>query len=172
MVITKKLGNMPGYEAGNKTIDWLWLEWYETGRRILHKKTEGGKEVVIKFLNETAHLAPGDVLFEDASTLIAIDITACEAIVIRPDSMYRMASLCYEIGNKHLPLFYEQDEVLVPYEAPLFRLLQAAGFAPVKELRKLVQPLKTTVTPHGETTTGGTSLFSKILKLTTSPRDE
>ena len=172
MVVTKKLGNVPGYETGNKTIDWLWLEWYETGRRILHKKTEGGKEVIIKFLNETANLAPGDVLFEDESTLIAIDITPCESIVVRPGSMYRMASLCYEIGNKHLPLFYDQEEILVPYEPPLFRLLEAAGFKPAKDVRKLVQPLKTTVTPHSGMTTGGTSLFSKILKLTNPPPNE
>ncbi len=80
-----------------------------------------------------------------------------------------MASVCYEIGNKHLPLFYESDELLVPYEDPLFRLLAAGGFNPVREKRKLLQPLKTTVAAHGHN--GGSSLFSKILQLTTPSAD-
>jgi urease accessory protein len=76
-----------------------------------------------------------------------------------------MASVCYEIGNKHLPLFYESDELLVPFELPLFRLLSAQGYDVKQEERKLLQPLKTTVSPHEH---GGSSLFSKIMKLTTS----
>ena len=59
-----------------------------------------------------------------------------------------MASVCYEIGNKHLPLFYENDELLVPFELPLFRLLEAQGYDVRQEERKLLQPLKTTVSPH------------------------
>ena len=75
-----------------------------------------------------------------------------------------MASVCYEIGNKHLPLFYEADQLLVPFEMPLYKLLSAQGYIIIKEKRKLLKPLKTTVSPHS----GGTndSLFSKIMKLT------
>ena len=59
-----------------------------------------------------------------------------------------MATMCYEIGNKHLPLFYEADQLLVPFEMPLFRLLSVQGFEVQQVTRKLLQPLKTTVTPH------------------------
>ena len=77
--------------------------------------------------------------------------------------MFEMASVCYEIGNKHLPLFYEEESLLVPFDAPLMRLLQAQGYDISKEERKLLQPLKTTVAPHSD---GNNSLFSKIMKLT------
>ena len=80
--------------------------------------------------------------------------------------MFEMASICYEIGNKHLPLFYSEDDIMVPFEAPLFRLLSVAGYEPKKEMRKLMNPLKTTVSPHGNTESKQ-SLFSKILQLTT-----
>jgi urease accessory protein len=79
--------------------------------------------------------------------------------------MFEMASVCYEIGNKHLPLFYANDELLVPFEFPLFRLLSVQHYDVKQEERKLLQPLNTTVLPHGH---GGSSLFSKIMKLTTS----
>jgi urease accessory protein len=76
-----------------------------------------------------------------------------------------MASVCYEIGNKHLPLFYEKDELLVPFEMPLFRLLSAQGYIIKQDKRKLLQPLKTTVAAHAH---GNNSLFSKIMQFTNS----
>jgi urease accessory protein len=79
--------------------------------------------------------------------------------------MFEMASICYEIGNKHLPLFFENDELLVPFEMPLYKLLTAQGYGVKQEQRKLLQPLKTTVSPHSNSSE---TLFSKIMKLTTT----
>jgi len=165
MIIKEKSGNLASLDAGNRTIDWLVLEWYEANKRILHKRTTSGKEITIKFLQENQNLTQGDLLYQDAETIIAVDIAACDTIIVRPKSMYDMAAVCYEIGNKHLPLFYENDEVLVAYEAPLLRLLKSAGYEVQEGKRKLLHPLKTTVTPHGSS-----SLFSKIMNLTTADR--
>ena len=166
MLVKEKLGNLKSFEVNRRTIDLLPLEWYETNKRILHKRTEGGREVIMKFLKESPNLTQDDVVYEDNVCIVVIDIMPAEAIIVRPTSLYQMASLCYEIGNKHLPLFYQNDEVLVPYEAPLFRLLTAAGYNPVQEKRKLLHPLKTTVSPHAHSG-NSSSLFSKILQLTT-----
>ena len=97
--------------------------------------------------------------------MVAVDIKECDAIVIRPKSMHEMASVCYEIGNKHLPLFFQDDEVLVAYEGPLFNLLKASGYIVEQAKKKLTTPLKTTVSPHGSSS----SLFNRIMKLTTNP---
>jgi urease accessory protein len=165
MLIKEKLQELSTYETTGRTIDRLVLEWYETNKRILHKRTTSGKEITIKFLQENQNLTQGDVLYEDAKTIIAVEIAACDVIVVKPKSMYETAAVCYEIGNKHLPLFYENDEVLVAYEAPLLRLLKTAGYDVAEGKRKLLNPLKTTVTPHGSS-----SLFSKIMNLTASPK--
>lgn len=163
MLIREKIGTLN--TTNNKYIDWLDIEWYETNKRILRKHTRSGKEVVLKFLNNNPTLTQNDVLFEDEATIIAIDIIPCDVLVITPASMFEMASVCYEIGNKHLPLFFDQNEVLVPFEMPLYRLLLAQGFAVKQEKRKLLQPLRTTVAPHAHSST---SLFSKIMQLTNS----
>ncbi len=163
MVLQKKIGNVNSDAVDNKTIDWLQLEWHETRKRIFRKQTTGGKDVSIKFLNENPDLKEGDILFEDDNIIIAVSVLPCECIVIKPINMFEMASVCYEIGNKHLPLFYEEGSLLVPFDVPLMRLLLAQGYDIKKEERKLLQPLKTTVTPHGD---GSNSLFSKIMKLT------
>jgi urease accessory protein len=165
MIIREKRGTLKDLKQAGRVVDWLQLEWYETSKRILHKRTLAGVELTLKFLAEAPNLQQNDVLYADEKTIIAIAILPCEVIVIQPGSMHQMAAACYEIGNKHLPLFYEDDLLLIPYEAPLFRLLQAAGFTIRKEEKQLLQPLKTSVVAHEHRSSE--SLFSKILKLTT-----
>ena len=166
MLINKKLGNIKS--AATNGMDTLWLHWYETNKRILHKQTAGGRNISLRFLNENPSLEPGDILFKDKTTTIVIDILPAEAILIRPSNMFDMASLCYEIGNKHLPLFYEEEILMVPYEAPLHKYLLAAGYPMVVEQKKLHKPLRTSVSPHSNGS--GETLFSKIMKLTTDKK--
>lgn len=165
MLIQHKKGNINN-QSSNKTIDWLQLQWYEMNKRIQRKKTKSGKEIALKFLSENPNLTQGDILFEDENTIIAIEILPCDCLVIEPKNMFEMASVCYEIGNKHLPLFFEDDAVLVPFEMPLFRLLTVQGYTVKQEQRKLMQPLKTTVAPHGHN--NNETLFSRIMKLTSN----
>jgi urease accessory protein len=165
MLIQKKIGNIDAYESGNRPIDWLHLEWFEAGKRILRRKTKSGKELALKFLAEHSGLTQGDIIYEDEQSLIAIEILPCECMVVKPVNMFEMASACYEIGNKHLPLYFDSNCLLVPLEMPLYNLLAAQGYAVTVENRKLLQPLKTTVAPHGN---GNESLFTRIMKMTHS----
>jgi urease accessory protein len=167
MLIKEKLGNLQTTSILNRNIEVLIIEWYEANRRILHKQTKSGKTVTIKFLQENPNLKEGDILWQDQNTVIAVEIKPCACIVITPDTILKAFSLCYEIGNKHLPLFYEGDDLLVPYEEPLYKLLKASGYQLRVEERKLNNDLKTTVSPHLQVA-GTDSLFNKILKLTTS----
>ncbi|MEO6547492.1 MAG: urease accessory protein UreE [Ferruginibacter sp.] len=167
MVIKEKIGNINFFSINNRKIDSLLLEWYETNKRILHKKTISGLEVVMKFLSENQQLTEGDVVYEDDFNIITIEIKECDALIIRPKTMFGMASICYEIGNKHLPVFYEEEELMVAFDAPLFRTLQAAGYDVVQGKRKLINPLKTSVSAHGSKRQE--NLFSKIMKFTNPP---
>jgi urease accessory protein len=163
MLIQNKIGRLDDFDATDKTVDMLFIEWFETRKRILRKTTQAGKEISIKFLNENPELTEGDILFADAAVVITVSVIPCNCIVVQPKNMFEMASICYEIGNKHLPLFYEADQLLVPFEMPLYKLLSAQGYTLLQEKRKLLQPLKTSVSPHSD---DNNSLFSKIMKLT------
>ena len=170
MLVKEKAGNLKSIASDGRQVDLICIEWYETAKRILHKKTKSGKEVTMKFLNEAQWLQQDDVMYVDNEMIIAIDILPCEVIVIKPVTMFEIAYVCYEIGNKHLPLFYEDDELLIPYEAPAFRMLQAAGFSVEMQKRKLLNQLKSSVSPHAHYS-NNSSLFSKILQLTTKAAD-
>lgn len=166
MIIREKAGRIGDYGGLDIEPDWLELEWFETRKRILHKTTSRGLDVSMKFLTESPEITEGDVLYVDAERLIVARILPCDCMVVKPGSLFETASLCYEIGNKHLPLFFEDNALLVPFEAPLYRLLVAQGYAVLRAERKLLQPLKTTVSPHASGSSG--SLFSKIMQLTNS----
>jgi urease accessory protein len=165
MLVKEKIGNILMFPIHNKQVDVLELEWFETNKRIMHKKTKGGLTIDIRFLRENPNLGDGDILFADDKLVVKVEILECDALVIQPANTFEVASICYEIGNKHLPLFYHNDQLLVAYDAPLFRLLSSVGYKVERSVQKLLNPLKTSVAPHGSS---GDSLFTKIMKLTNS----
>ena len=166
MIIKQKLGNVNELSVGDQSIDTLLIEWYEANKRIIHSKTTSGRPVTLRFLQENPNLQQGDILWMEEDFVIVVTIKTCEAIVIQPKSILEASFICYEIGNKHLPLFYEGEELLIPYDASIHRLLEASGYRMKVEQRKLATAVKTSVAPHAHS--GSTSLFNKILQLTTS----
>lgn len=145
-VIENILGNLTALRTEGKittqTIERVPLQWYESERNILRKTTETGREVALRLLKEGQHLQHDDVVFLNDDLAIVIDIQPSEVIVLSPKTLPEMARACYEIGNKHSPLFLDGDEVTLPYDKPMFEWLQAAGFAPQKAERRLSQALR------------------------------
>jgi urease accessory protein len=162
MLITERIGNARSFELRGRAVDVLDLEWYETGKRIMRKRTRTGKEIAMRFLKENPGLTEGDVLYADSDVVVVVSIVPCEVIVIRMGDLHTVASVCYEIGNRHLPLYYEGEALLAPYEEPLYRWLLAGGYEVAKDERKLLCPLGPTVTGHAH---AGGGLLSKILRV-------
>lgn len=162
MVVKEILGNITRDRKADRSIDLIQIEWYEATKRIQRLRSDAGVEVAIKFLKEGQRLREGDILMESPEKLLVVHIKPCEAIVIQPESMLEMGTVCYEIGNKHMPLFIQGDEVLMPFEMPMYRWLEASGYKPTRHERQLLHLLKSNVEPHQH---GGTSLFSKIMNL-------
>ncbi|CAA7386240.1 urease accessory protein UreE [Chryseobacterium fistulae] len=169
MIINETIGNLI-QNPTTKPVDYLDLEWFETTKRIQRKKTRLGIDIAIKFLREGQRLREGDILFEDDEKVIAVNIMETEAIVMSPASLLEMGTVCYEIGNKHIPLFIQDDKVLLPFEMPMYRWLEASGSKPEKQFVKLLNLLKSNVEPHGHGSLGST-IFTKILKMA-APKDE
>lgn len=161
MIIDKITGNTETTDISALQQELLPLEWYETTKRIQRKQTTAGREIAIRFLKEGQRLRQGDILLMDAQTAVVVDIIPCEAIVVTPGSLLEMGSVCYEIGNKHLPMFIQQDEVLLPFEEPIYRWLVAAGYVVRREHTRLTNLLNANVQPHSHG--GGSSLFAKIM---------
>ena len=124
MLITEKIGNINFFNANNRKVDYILLEWHETNKRNLQKRTVGGIEVKIEFIIENPLLSEGDIVYEDDFNVIAIDVIECDTIVLRPKSMIEMGRICSEIGESHQQAFYQSDEILIAFEDSLFALSQ------------------------------------------------
>lgn len=141
MLVEKIQGNIHNMEVNNKSIDEVYVDWFDVNKKIMKKTSKNGKEVGIK-LAKPVTLKDGDVLYSNDSEVLVITIPECEAISIVPTTMNEMGRICYEIGNKHIPLFLKEDEIIVNYDEPLFKLLDKKGFKPKKTMRKLVNALE------------------------------
>lgn len=168
MLITTKTGNLSSFDIGTRVVDAVLFEWYETAKRVQRKRSNKGIDLSLKFLQQPPDFREGDILNLDDDSVIIVEIVPCDSLIIFPADSFELASICYEIGNKHLPLFYDEGSLLVPYEKPLHRLLEAQGFRTERAERKLLKPLKTTVAPH--TDSNSPSLFSRIMQLTTGEK--
>ncbi len=162
MIIQEVIGNRKNVLLETKKIDLLQIEWFEVGKRVQRRHTQEGREISIKFLKEGQRLSQDDILFISEDYAVVVDVLPCDAIIVHPHSLIEMGRVCYEIGNKHLPMFIENGEVLLPFEEPIYRWL-LAGFQSVrKENIKLLNMLNANVS-HGHRE--NPSLFSKVIGL-------
>ncbi len=148
MRVSEILGREFDFDLEKLEIDELKLEWFELSKRIQRKVTTRGRDIAMKFLAESIALKDGDILYKDDEFVVVVRVLTTPAIVISPANMYEMATVCYEIGNKHMPLFIEGDDILLPYEAPMFRWLQSAGYSPKQEQRVLANRLRSNSSGH------------------------
>jgi urease accessory protein len=165
MLIKEKAGNISSVSATKAEIDLLPIEWFETNKRIQHKQTRQGKNISLRFLGENPDLKEGDILWSDEHTIIVVEIIPCECIIITPGNLMSASSVSYEIGNRHLPLYIEENDLLVPFDLPLYNLLLAQSYQVAAGTRKLNHLLKTTVLPHLQISDG--VVVNEIYKLST-----
>lgn len=145
-VVETILGNLSELQKSkqitDQQIDYVHLQWFESDRNILRKTSQSGHEVAFRLLKEGVRLAHDDVVMLDDHTALVVAIEPSQAIVLSPKTLPEMARACYEIGNKHAPLFLEGDEILLPFDKPMFAWLAAAGFHPSQQLRRLSHALR------------------------------
>lgn len=168
-IVSEIKENAKNRDLTGKQVDYFDLEWYETTRKVLRKHTRNtNEEIAFRILKENFRVKHLDVLYEEGNQIILASIIPAPAIILQPTTMLQMGTICYEIGNQHIPIFIENDEVILPYEDPIFKVLDKAGYNPVKGKRVFENMLK--ATPDHVVDTGGNhksvdvdALFSKVL---------
>ena len=126
MIISKGItGNIrTGDARKEKPTDLVELEWFDTEKRILRVRTVGGQEIGFRNLSG-APLQDGDILYESDQQRITVRILPCLCLVFHPRDKMEMAKVCFEIGNRHLPIYIsEEAEVVLAYEWPVHQLLK------------------------------------------------
>jgi urease accessory protein len=120
--ILSVLKNVP---PDDPAIDLVDIHWHELPLRALRRRSRGGRTVRI-LLPADQQLEHGAVLIRENRMTLALNLLACDALVIRPRSAAQAAQIAYAIGNLHLPAQVGAREIVLPAddatEAALGRL--------------------------------------------------
>lgn len=99
----------PAHWAG-RDVDAVDVAWDEC-RHVLKKRSRGGEEVRV-LLPADRRVRHGDVLYEDDTRAIIVNVLPCDVIVARPDSARSAAELALELGNLHIPTQITEGEII------------------------------------------------------------
>lgn len=132
MICDKIIGCLSHMNVGEKKVEYVTIEWHEAFKKIHRKITDSGREIGIRMDDSILKrgLHQGDVLYEDEESIIAVQTPPCEALLITVNSQNEkqlIAKVCYEIGNRHAPLFggKEENTFVTPYNEPMEKMLSA-----------------------------------------------
>lgn len=140
MIIEKIVGNLADMDIGGLERDDVYIEWYEVEKKVLHKTSAGGIEIGIRNSGDCP-LHDGDILYKDDRKVFVLNILETYCVVLKPKTMAEMGKACYEMGNRHAPLFIEKDELLTPFDEPLLTFLIKCGFSVEKKNARLKIPV-------------------------------
>jgi len=134
MIFEKILGKKPN-SIDTKEVETVPFEWFEMNNKILKKVSSKGTEVGMR-LSEP--LFDGGVLFEDNNTIICLELLPCELTTVFVHSIQELGRVCFELGNRHLPISIGDMTVSTPFDNPTFEYLQKHGFHCHRKTEKFV----------------------------------
>lgn len=123
MILTKVCGSILDAafmeSRRGKHIDYLPLDYQDAQKHILRAMTKEGRDIAIRLSPEAQKigLQDGDVLLEEDDTIVVLQILPVSVLLAKPRSLMEAASFCYEIGNRHAPLYS------LPGDVPSFAVL-------------------------------------------------
>ena len=144
MLCEKILGRADQTDLSGRQLDYVNIEWFEPFKKIHKKVTDKGEEVGIR-LDDTVlsrGLYEGDILYLDKERALVVHTPKCMVIRVKVDENHphMAAKVCYEIGNRHAPLFYGEEEntFITPYNEPMYLMLEKLhGVTATKEIQRL-----------------------------------
>lgn len=139
--IVTNLDKMDAHEIQKHHIEKVYLESAHLMKRIQRVKTDHGNELGIR-LSDPRDLVAGDVLYMDDKNMIVIDVISDDLLVIKPRSIHEMGTIAHQLGNRHLPAQFEDNDMLVQYDYLVEELLQQLEIPYNREDRKVKQAFR------------------------------
>ncbi|MGG4267856.1 urease accessory protein UreE [Peribacillus simplex] len=144
MIIEKIVTNieaMDREEITKRHIEKVYLESANLLKRIQRVTTDHGHEIGIR-LKEQRDIKAGDVLHMDDKNMIVVDVLSDDLLVISPRSLKEMGTIAHQLGNRHLPAQFEENDMLVQYDYLVEELLQELHIPFTREDRKVKQAFR------------------------------
>ncbi|ETT83063.1 urease accessory protein UreE [Viridibacillus sp. FSL R5-0477] len=139
--IVTNLEQMNPNDIKKRHMEKVYLESAHLMKRIQRVKTDHGNELGIR-LKAPRDLVAGDVLYMDENNMIVIDVLSDDLLVISPRDIKEMGTIAHQLGNRHLPAQFEENDMLVQYDYLVEELLQELGIPFKREERKVKQAFR------------------------------
>lgn len=134
--IVTNIRDMDAKELEKRHKEKVYLESEHLMKRIQRVKTDHDRELGVRLKNPK-DLEAGDVLYMDEDNMIIVDVLSDDLIVISPRDMEEMGTIAHELGNRHLPAQFEENNMLVQYDYLVEELLQEMDISFAREERKV-----------------------------------
>ena len=143
MIIEEIKGNIANLSEAerNKHVEKVYLENSDLVKRIQRVTTDHGNEIGIR-LKQPIDLQYGDILYQDDTNLIIVDVNSEDLLVIKPRTLQEMGDIAHQLGNRHLPAQFTENEMLVQYDYLVEALLKDLGIPYSHEDRKVNQAFR------------------------------
>ena len=139
--IVMNIEEMEKEEIEKRHKEKVFLESADLVKRIQRVTTDHGKEIGIR-LKKPRDLVAGDVLYMDDKNMIIIDVLSDDLLVISPRSLKEMGTIAHQLGNRHLPAQFEENNMLVQYDYLVEGLLEELQIPFKREDRKVKQAFR------------------------------
>jgi urease accessory protein UreE len=126
--------------ADGKAEEALPLQWWELNARAIRGRSESGEAVRV-LLPLGVSLREGDVLHEDERRRLVVRVVPCKVYVLKLADPGAAAIVGAELGNLHLPLEVQGQELLTPCDGPAAGVFLRLGVQPQVQSRKF-QPIR------------------------------
>ncbi len=146
--IVTNIDQLDQKDIDKRHIEKVYLESAHLTKRIQRVQTDHGREVGIR-LKDPKDLAVGDVLYMDEENLIMIDVVSDDLLIIRPTDIKTMGTIAHQLGNRHLPAQFEENEMLVQYDYLVEELLEELKIPYIRENRKVQEAFRHIGHSHG-----------------------
>lgn len=110
-------------EIDPSVIDLLAIDWYEVNKTVLSRETRDGRFVRLHRTGGTA-LDDGEFVYSSPEVAIQIYIKPCACIVFKSTDLNAIGHFCFDVGNRHLPLFWFDDGLALAYDGQLYPALK------------------------------------------------
>ena len=143
MIIEEIVGNIANLSDSEKGkhMEKVYLENSDLVKRIQRVTTDHGNEIGIR-LKQPIDLQYGDILYQDETNMIVVDVNSEDLLVIKPRNLKEMGDIAHQLGNRHLPAQFTDTEMLVQYDYLVEDLLKQLGIPFNHEDRKVNQAFR------------------------------
>ena len=112
--------------VSNPVSGTLTLTFDQRARSRLRTMLDDGREAVI-VLKRGTQLTPGETLLAESGEIIEIQAALETLSIVRSDDPYQLARACYHLGNRHVSLQIEPDELRYQHDHVLDDMVRLLG---------------------------------------------